>query len=337
MFVDYVKIFVRGGHGGSGCVSFRREKFVPKGGPDGGDGGDGGSVIVEADANLGTLLDFRFRKHFQAERGQHGQGGMRHGRRGRDVILRVPVGTIVRDAATGEVLADLVEAGQKCVVARGGKGGRGNARFATSTHQAPREWEPGEPGEERWLELELRLLADVGIVGFPNVGKSTLLSRVSAARPKIADYPFTTLTPNLGIVHVGEGQSFVMADIPGLIEGAHLGKGLGHQFLRHIERTRVLLFLIESIRPEPERDLAVLRNELRQFDPSLAAKPGIVALSKMDLLPEEVAREVREKCRERGWLTISSVTGEGIGELVRTLWHELQEARRKERELVVGG
>ncbi|MDZ7374167.1 MAG: GTPase ObgE [candidate division KSB1 bacterium] len=330
MFVDYVKIFVRGGHGGSGCVSFRREKFVPKGGPDGGDGGDGGSVIVEADPNLGTLLDFRFRRHFHAERGQHGEGGLRHGRRGKDVILKVPVGTVIRDAATGEVIADLVAPGQRCVVARGGKGGRGNARFATPTHQAPREWEPGEEGEERWIELELRLLADVGIVGKPNVGKSTLLSRVSAARPKIADYPFTTLTPNLGLVRVDEGKSFVMADIPGLIEGAHQGKGLGHQFLRHLQRTRVLLYLIEATNPEPERDLAILRFELEQYDPALAERPALVALSKMDLLPPDEGERKRDLAQARGWLTISSVTGENLSQLVHKLWKKLEEVRSQE-------
>jgi len=317
-------------------VSFRREKFVPKGGPDGGDGGDGGDVIVEADPNLATLLDFRYRKHFEAERGRHGEGGKRHGRRGRDVVIRVPVGTIVRDAETGEVLADLVEPGQRAIVAKGGKGGRGNARFATPTHQTPREWEPGEPGEERWLELELRLIADVGIVGLPNAGKSTLLSRVSAARPKIADYPFTTLTPNLGLVRVDEGKSFVMADIPGLIEGAHEGKGLGHRFLRHIQRTRVLVFLVEAMHPEPDADLQVLREELRQYDPELVGKPYLVALSKVDLVGPEDRERIRRFCEERGWLAISSVTGEGLDEFVRKVWEMLERERARAEEGVAG-
>ena len=331
MFIDYAKIHVQAGHGGSGCVSFRREKYVPKGGPDGGDGGDGGNVIVETDPNLATLLDYRYRKHFKAGRGQHGQGSNKHGRRGEDVIIRVPVGTIVRDADTGEVLADLVEPGQRVVVARGGRGGRGNARFATPTHQAPREWEPGEPGEERTLVLELKLVADVGVVGLPNAGKSTLLSRVSAAHPKIADYPFTTLAPVLGVVRLDDERHFVMADIPGLIEGAHLGKGLGHQFLRHIQRTRVLLFLLEGPRGSFEEDLQTLLNELREFDPELLEKPREIAISKADLLGEEEREQAERLAREFGWHLISAVTGEGVRGLLEALWQKL--VREKERQL----
>ncbi len=332
MFIDYAKIHVQGGHGGSGCVSFRREKYVPKGGPDGGDGGDGGNVIVEADPNLATLLDYRYRKHFRAGRGQHGQGSNKHGRRGEDVIIRVPVGTIVRDADTGEVLADLVEPGQRVVVARGGRGGRGNARFATPTHQTPREWEPGEPGEERTLILELKLVADVGVVGLPNAGKSTLLSRVSAAHPKIADYPFTTLAPNLGVVKLDDERHFVMADIPGLIEGAHEGKGLGHQFLRHIQRTRVLLFLLEGPRGRYQEDLDTLLHELREFDPDLAQKPREVAISKADLLSDAEREEAKRLAEQSGWQVISAVTGEGVKDLLEILWNRLLRERQREME-----
>ena len=246
MFIDQARIFVKGGDGGNGCVAFRREKYVAMGGPFGGDGGRGGSVIFEADQGLSTLMDFRYNKHFKAKRGQHGKGKNQHGAGGEDLLVRVPVGTIIRDDDTGEILADLTTHGQQCVVAHGGRGGRGNSRFASSTHKAPSMAENGEPGEERWIRLELKLLADVGLVGFPNAGKSTFISRVSAARPKIADYPFTTLVPNLGVVVTRDKESFVIADIPGLIEGAHQGAGLGHDFLRHIERTRVLLFILDA-------------------------------------------------------------------------------------------
>lgn len=314
MFVDYAKVYVKAGDGGNGCVSFRREKFVPKGGPDGGDGGKGGDVVVVADRNLSTLLDYRYRTHYKAGRGEHGKGSKRHGKNGKDVVLRVPLGTVVRDVRTGRVLADLTEHGQKVVVARGGGGGRGNARFATPTDRAPRYAERGGRGQERWIELELKLFADVGMVGFPNVGKSTLLSRLSAAHPKVADYPFTTLEPALGVVRLGDYESFVLADLPGLVEGAHLGKGLGLQFLRHVERTKALLFLIESTSPDPEGDLDKLMHELRSYSSELLAKPYVVAMSKADLVPPGERRGLD------GATFVSSVTGEGLEELVRKLW-----------------
>ncbi len=334
MFVDTATVYVQGGHGGSGCVSFRREKFVPKGGPDGGDGGHGGNVIFVADANMRTLLDFQSRRHFRAGRGQHGMGSNRHGRSGKDVIVRVPPGTTVYDSENGEMLVDLLEPGQRFVVARGGRGGRGNARFVNSTHQAPREWEPGEKGEERVVRLELKLIADVGLVGAPNAGKSTLLSRLSAARPKIADYPFTTLSPNLGIVRYGSHQSFVLADIPGLIEGAHEGKGLGHEFLRHIERTRVLVYLVEATSEQPLKDLDMLRRELRSYNPALLEKPQIVVWSKLDLLgpegePPHLASAALPEC------AVSAVTGEGLEQLVRLMSTALtEEASQRKFEAV---
>jgi GTP-binding protein len=314
VFVDFAKIAVKAGDGGNGCVSFRREKYVPKGGPDGGDGGDGGDVIVEADEHLATLLDFRYRHRFAAGRGGHGQGANRAGKRGEDAVIRVPVGTLIRDGDTGQVIADLVGHGQRVVVARGGKGGRGNARFATPTHRAPRESEPGQPGEERTLELELKVLADVGLVGLPNAGKSTLLSRLSAARPKVADYPFTTLTPHLGIVR-GSDLSFVMADIPGLIEGAHEGKGLGIQFLRHIERTRVLVFVIDIAAGSPAETYGVLCRELGSYSPALLAKPRLVALNKIDLVAGHAARN-SSFAPGVPVCAISALTGEGLGQLV---------------------
>jgi len=334
MFVDTATVYVQGGHGGSGCVSFRREKFVPKGGPDGGDGGHGGNVIFVADANMRTLLDFQSRRHFRAGRGQHGMGSNRHGRSGKDVIVRVPPGTTVYDSENGEMLVDLLEPGQRFVVARGGRGGRGNARFVNSTHQAPREWEPGEKGEERVVRLELKLIADVGLVGAPNAGKSTLLSRLSAARPKIADYPFTTLSPNLGIVRYGSHQSFVLADIPGLIEGAHEGKGLGHEFLRHIERTRVLVYLVEATSEQPLKDLDMLQRELRSYNPALLEKPQIVVWSKLDLLgpegePPHQASAALPEC------AVSAVTGEGLEQLVRLMSTALtEEASQRKLEAV---
>jgi len=323
MFIDYAKIYIKAGNGGNGCASFRREKFVPRGGPDGGDGGDGGDVIVRADRNLSTLLDLRLRQHYKAGRGQHGQGKKKHGRRGEHCEIRVPLGTVVRDAETEEVLADLTEEGQEEILAKGGRGGRGNAHFATSTDQAPRYAEEGRPGEERKLIVELKLIADVGLIGFPNVGKSTLISSVSAAHPKIADYPFTTLEPVLGIVPLGEFDSFVMADIPGLIEGAHKGKGLGDRFLRHVERTKVLLFLVDSTSEHPAEDLTILREELRQFNPGLVHKPWIVALTKADLLPEDAIPSLGVG----GTLTISSVTGKGLRELMFALGEKVKAIR----------
>ncbi len=333
MFLDYAKIFVAGGHGGNGCVSFRREKYIPKGGPDGGDGGDGGSVILEVDPHLRTLIDFRYRRKYQAGRGQHGRGKQQAGKRGKDVILRVPPGTVVRDADTGEQLADLTEAGQRYVVARGGRGGRGNMHFATPTHRAPREAEEGLSGESRWIELELKLIADVGLVGKPNAGKSTLLSRISAARPKIADYPFTTLQPNLGIVQFREMQSFTVADIPGLIEGAHAGKGLGHQFLRHIERTRLLAYLIDPADPDNQTPADVyraLREELAQYSPTLVEKPSVVFLTKKDIWEDDAW--VEETAKELGIpvFGISAVTGENLERFKEICWETLEQVRQEE-------
>ncbi len=319
MFVDRAKIFVASGHGGSGCVSFRREKFLPKGGPDGGDGGDGGNVIIVGDPHMRSLLDFKGGKHFRAQRGEHGKGANRHGRKGKDVIIRVPPGTMVYDADTGKLLADICSPDDRVVVARGGKGGKGNARYVTPTHQAPREWEPGEPGEERTLILELKLIADVGLVGLPNAGKSTLLSRLSKARPKIADYPFTTLHPNLGVVKYKNYTSFVIADIPGLIEGAHEGKGLGHEFLRHIERTRALVILIDVQSEDPLQDYHTLFHELESYNPALLQKPRIVTFSKVDTLPPDQRRHPAEEQFQEPVLYISSVTGEGLETLVERL------------------
>ena len=286
MFVDEVEIHVRAGDGGRGCISFRREKYVPRGGPNGGDGGRGGSVIVEADEGLGTLLDFRYRRHYTAQRGGHGEGSDRHGASGDDLVLRVPVGTTIHEPHAGVLLGDLTANGERLEVARGGRGGRGNARFATSTNRAPRRADPGEAGEERTLRLELRLLADVGVVGFPNAGKSTLVSRLSAARPKIADYPFTTLVPTLGLVRLDEEQSFVIADVPGLIPGASEGKGLGLRFLRHLERTRLLVHLLDldpATGRDPVEDWKTIQAELREYSPELAARPQLIAANKIDL------------------------------------------------------
>ncbi|HLI47630.1 MAG TPA: GTPase ObgE [Chthonomonas sp.] len=322
MFVDEVEIEVIAGDGGNGMVSFRREKYVPHGGPNGGDGGRGGSVILKADPNLSTLLDFRFQRHYRAERGGHGGSKQMFGKDGADLVLRAPVGTVATDLETGEVVADLVYPHQTVVVARGGKGGRGNAHFATSVHQAPKFAEKGEPGERRRLKLELKLLADVGLLGYPNVGKSTLIAAVSAARPKIADYPFTTLVPNLGVVRVDIDKSFVIADLPGLIEGASQGAGLGHQFLRHVSRSRLLIHLLDvsglSGR-DPLNDFEVINRELALYDPKLAALPQIVALNKIDVLADQAELEPIERAlRDRGYpvFRISAATGTGLRELI---------------------
>jgi GTP-binding protein len=320
-FVDFVHIHVRGGHGGVGCVSFRREKYIPKGGPNGGNGGRGGSVIIGANRHLATLLDYQYKRSYIAPRGEHGKGGDKTGKGGEDITLQVPVGTIIRDVASGDVLADLTRDGEEFVAARGGAGGRGNAEFATSTNQAPREFEQGDEGEERDLELELKLLADVGLVGLPNAGKSTLISVISAARPKIADYPFTTLVPNLGIVRVDEGQSFVVADIPGLIAGAHSGKGLGVQFLRHIERTRILVFLLDCTSEDMQSDYKILAKELRLFNRDLLKKPRIIALTKIDVLDNRGRRSLRTmRFGAVPVFPISAVAGIGIPDLITIMW-----------------
>jgi GTPase len=325
MFVDYAVINVAGGTGGSGAEAFRREMGVAFGGPSGGDGGRGGSVILRADPQLATLLDFRYQQHYRAERGQHGQGKNRTGRDGEDRILRVPVGTVVRDADSGAALGELIEPGEELVVAKGGRGGRGNAAFATPTRQAPTHWEPGEEGEARKIALELKLIADVGLVGKPNAGKSTLLAAVSAATPKIADYPFTTLTPNLGVVQLSSGRSFVIADIPGIIEGAHEGKGLGLRFLRHVERTRTLAFLIPVDAEDAQAEYDLLRAELASHSEELARKPHCLVFTKLDLLPADAVPPA--VAAESAWrvFAISAVTQRGLGELSEALWRRVQQ------------
>ena len=330
-FIDEAKIFVKGGDGGKGCVSFRREKYVPRGGPDGGDGGKGGDVVITASRGHHTLLDLKFNQHHVAERGAHGEGSNRTGRSGRDIEILVPVGTVIRDAETGEALADLTEEGERYIVARGGVGGRGNARFATPTRRAPRYADAGKTGEKSWVRLELKLLADVGIIGLPNVGKSTLISRVSAARPKIADYPFTTLVPNLGVVRYSEDRSFVIADIPGLIEGAHAGTGLGTRFLRHIERTTLLLHLIDISREPPAKawkNFEAVNRELALYGARLKEKPQVVALTKTDLpATREKMQKVIDIFRKKGFkmFPISAVSGEGIKALMAELVKKLED------------
>jgi len=324
-FIDEARISVKAGDGGNGCISFRHEKYIPKGGPDGGTGARGGSVIIRADRQLNTLLDFKYKHSYRAERGENGRGKDQGGKSGKDELVKVPCGTLVRDTLKGKTIADLVNDGDEFIIAHGGKGGRGNGEFATPTNQAPRFAEPGTPGEERELILELKLLADVGLVGFPNAGKSTLISVVSAAKPKIADYPFTTLTPNLGLVRYAEGKSFVLADIPGLIEGAHEGKGLGIQFIRHIERTRVLVFLIESFSKDPKKDYQILLNELASYNPAIAKKKKIVAVTKMDVVDESDKKKLAKIKFGRGVVTIpiSAVAGEGLRELLDEVWKTL--------------
>ena len=317
MFIDQVKITVQSGDGGNGCKSFRREKFVPLGGPDGGDGGDGGDVAFVVDKRLATLLDYRYHRQIKAGRGGHGTSKKCKGKRGEDIEIKVPPGTVVRNVETGDTLADLTDDGSRFILLRGGRGGRGNHGFATPTNQAPDYAQPGQEGKELLLELELKIIADIGLVGLPNAGKSTLLSRISAAHPKVADYPFTTLQPNLGIVSLGDYDTFVVADIPGLIEGAHEGKGLGIQFLRHIERTRALLFLVDISSPNPEEDLETLRNELRFYSEDLLKKPILVAASKMDVLPPE-ERE-NPHLAGKADISISAVSGEGLQILLKKL------------------
>jgi GTP-binding protein len=336
MFIDEAKIRVKAGDGGNGCMAFRREKFVPRGGPSGGDGGKGGDVIMESSERHNTLVHFRFNPEYKAQRGRHGEGSNKTGREGVDVLLKVPVGTILYDDETGEKIHDFSSPDDRIVIACGGRGGRGNARFATSTHQAPREHEDGRPGEDRVFRLELKLLADVGLVGYPNVGKSTLISRISAARPKIADYPFTTLQPNLGVAVSGQPpheKSFVVADIPGLIEGAHSGAGLGIQFLRHIERTRLLVHLVDisdaSGRTDPVRDVEVINQELASFGAGLDQKPMIMGASKIDVANKEKLAKLKRYCKKKNLelFPISAVTGKGIDDLKYAIAKKLEEIR----------
>ncbi|MBV8822902.1 MAG: GTPase ObgE [Ktedonobacteraceae bacterium] len=342
MLYDHAKIFVKAGDGGDGSAHFRREKYVPRGGPDGGDGGRGGSIYFEATHNLNTLIDYRYRQQFKAGSGESGHRQKMHGAAGEDIVLKVPCGTIIRDAETNEVIADLVEDDQRVMVARGGRGGLGNTHFATSTNQAPKEAQKGEPGEERWVTLELQLIADVGLVGYPNAGKSTLLSVVTAARPKIAEYPFTTLSPNLGVVDVGQPQSgdgfgFVLADIPGLIEGAAQGVGLGHEFLRHVQRTRLLIHMVDgsSIERDPWQDFLAINHELREYDERLAARPQIVVLNKIDLAEAQERWPIfRAQIEAAGYpvFAISAAAHQGTNELMQYTACRLQEIQREEAE-----
>ncbi len=332
MFVDHAKIFIKAGSGGNGCLAFRREKYVPRGGPSGGNGGQGGSVYLRSNPHLNTLLAFKYQQHFQAERGRHGEGSNRHGRDGEDCFIEVPVGTQVYDESTGELLFDLDRPEMKVVAAQGGRGGRGNASFATSTNQAPRRVEQGQPGEEKILLLELKVLADVGLVGYPNAGKSTLISVISAAKPKIADYPFTTLSPNLGVVQYDDFFTFVVADIPGLIEGAHEGSGLGDQFLRHVERTKLLVHLIDVSDlggADPVHSYETISHELELYSPELTRKKQIVVASKMDVANPEKRARLADFCLARGLLfnEISAATGLGIRELKDRMVQELQEVQ----------
>jgi GTP-binding protein len=324
MFVDQAVIRVVAGTGGSGAEAFRRESGVPLGGPSGGDGGHGGDVVLLADVQLATLLDFRYRREYRAERGQHGEGSNRTGRTGQDLLIRVPVGTLIKDADSGEVLGELIEDGEQVLIAKGGRGGRGNAAFATPTNRAPRHWEPGGEGQERSVVLELKLIADVGLVGKPNAGKSTFLAAVSAATPKIADYPFTTLTPNLGVVQLSDHRTFVIADIPGIIEGAHEGRGLGLRFLRHIERTRTLAFMIPVDSDDPQAEYALLREEIEAYSESLAAKPHCVMLTRADLLGPDTEPPTIDAAGAWGTFVVSSVAGIGLTEVLEALWTEVR-------------
>ena len=332
MFIDYAKITIKSGDGGNGCVSFRREKYVPKGGPNGGDGGKGGDIIFKADSQLATLIDFRYKKLYKGKRGKHGEGGDKTGRNGEDCIIRVPCGSVIRNSETGEVIAELLQDKEEKLILKGGRGGRGNTHFKTSTNRAPRYCEPGEPGQEMTVILELKLIADVGLVGFPNAGKSTLISKISAAKPKIADYPFTTLVPNLGIVKYGDYESFVVADIPGIIEGASEGKGLGLQFLRHIERTRILLYMIDATLLEDKKpkeffaQYDVLEGELKKYSEPLSKKPYVICFTKIDAISEEL----KKKLNKANALNISSVTGENLDKLKDTLYNKLKNLKENE-------
>jgi GTP-binding protein len=332
MFVDRVTIRVEGGTGGSGAEAFRREAMNPRGGPSGGDGGDGGDVVLVCDPQLSTLLDFKYKREYHAERGGHGEGNDRAGRDGVDIELRAPPGTIVRDAETGELLGELLREGERMVIAAGGRGGRGNAQFATPTRQAPTYWEPGEPGVARRIELTLKLIADVGLVGKPNAGKSTFLAAVSAARPKVADYPFTTLTPNLGVVELSDFRSFVVADIPGIIQGAHEGRGLGHRFLQHIERTRTLALLIPCDDPDPQTTYSELREELARYSGELSERPHCIVLTKADLIPPDAEPPKVRGLDPWGVFVISSVARTGVEGLLEALWTQVARRRASSQE-----
>lgn len=339
MFLDHAKIFIKSGDGGNGVISFRREKFVPKGGPNGGDGGRGGDIIFKANAQLSTLIDFSYKRHYKASRGKHGEGGLKTGKDAEDVIIQVPCGSIVKDEATGEILADLTKDGEQKIVLKGGRGGRGNNHFKTSTIQAPRYAEQGREGKEANVIIELKLIADVGLVGFPNAGKSTLISKISAAKPKIADYPFTTLIPNLGIVRYKEYESFVVADIPGIIEGASDGKGLGIQFLKHIERTKILLFLIDttnlmeaSTKKEFLKEYRTLLKELENYSEELLKKPRIICFTKIDAIPDELKKKIQKIKTDETKILISSVSGEGLDKLKDLLWDTIQEIKNDDEE-----
>jgi len=333
IFIDEAKIYIKSGDGGNGCVSFRREKYVPRGGPNGGDGGKGGDVVFVANENLNSLLDFRYNQHYKAKRGEHGRGKNQHGKNAPNLLIPVPIGTFIKDSETGEVIGDLTENEQQIIAIRGGKRGRGNARFVSSTNQAPRTAEPGEKGREATIQLELKLLADVGIIGFPNAGKSTLISKISASKPKIADYPFTTIVPNLGVVHYGDGKTFVVADIPGLIEGAHEGSGLGIRFLKHIERTKLLIHIID-LSPLTERDpyddYTKINQELKSYSIELSKKPQLIVLNKIDITESRViAKELEFKFKDMGIETfqISSITGEGTDNLINRIGFELEKIK----------
>lgn len=329
-FIDEAKIYVKSGKGGNGCISFRREKFVPRGGPNGGDGGKGGDIIFVTNENLSSLLDFRYKKKYKAKNGEHGKGKDQHGKNAPNLIIPVPIGTLIKNLDAGEVLGDLTENEQQIVAAKGGSGGKGNARFTSSTNQAPRHAEPGQEGKELNLLLELKLLADVGIIGFPNAGKSTLISKISAARPKIADYPFTTLVPNLGVVSYDDGKTFIVADIPGIIEGAHEGAGLGIQFLKHVERTKILLHLLDlspMTNRDPIEDYKTMNKELKAFSKELSKKPQIIALNKVDITEAKqtaVKAEKYFKDKKSETLKISAITGDGVNELIYKITDELE-------------
>lgn len=332
MFLDHAKIYIRSGDGGNGCVSFRREKYVPKGGPNGGDGGRGGDIIFKASSQLSTLVDFRYKSHYKAQRGDHGQGSLKTGKNGKDEVILVPCGSIIKNSETGKVLAELLTNGQEVLLLKGGRGGKGNNHFKNSTNQAPRMAQPGEKGIEETVLIELKLIADVGLVGFPNAGKSTLISKISSAKPKIADYAFTTLVPNLGIVKYGDYESFVVADIPGIIEGASSGKGLGIQFLRHIERTRLLLFMIDAtnltnakLKKEILKDYDTLSKELKKYEADLMDKPRIICFTKIDAISEELKTKLQKLKTKEDKILISSVTGENLKELKDVIWKKLKQ------------